>query len=67
MVVPIFMHDGTPCHRSKVVPEYLTKSKVAVFDRPGNTFKIKPNQKLVELQEEQSDRKATIQCYRTCK
>ena len=26
------MHDGTPCYRSKVVSEYLQKSKVEVLD-----------------------------------
>ena len=28
-----FMHDGATCHKSKVVLEYLRKSKVEVLDR----------------------------------
>ena len=31
-----FTHDGAPCHRSKVVSEYLTKSKMTVLDWPGS-------------------------------
>ena len=31
------MHDGAPCHRSKVILKYLWKSKVEVFDLPKNS------------------------------
>ena len=38
----IFMHDRAPCHRSKVVLEYLQKSKVEVLDLPGNSPDLNP-------------------------
>ena len=38
----LFMHDGAPCHRSKVVSDYLWKSKVEVLDRPVNSPDLKP-------------------------
>ena len=38
----IFMHDGAPCHRSKVVLEYLQKSKVEVLDFSRNGPDLNP-------------------------
>ena len=42
----IFMHDGAPCHGSKVVSEYLRKSKVEVLDWLGNSPGLKPIESL---------------------
>ena len=36
------MHDGAPCHGSKVVSEYLRKSNVEVLDWPGNSPDLNP-------------------------
>ena len=44
--ISIFMHDGASCHRSKVVLEYLSKSKVEVLDWSGNTPDLNPNKNL---------------------
>ena len=38
----IFTHDRSPCHRLKVVSEYLKKSKVEVLDWPGNSRNLNP-------------------------
>ena len=37
-----FMHDGAPRYRSKVVSEYLQKSKVEVFNWPENIPNLNP-------------------------
>ena len=33
----IFMHDGAPCHRAKIVSEFLKNIKIGIFDWPGNS------------------------------
>ena len=33
----IFMQDGAPCHRSKLVTSFLKKKEVKVLDWPGNS------------------------------
>ena len=33
----IFMQDGAPCHRSKIVSEFLKEKKIKVFNWPGNS------------------------------
>ena len=40
------MRDGAPCHRSKVVLEYLWKSKVEVLDWPENSPDLNPIENL---------------------
>ena len=32
----IFMQDGAPCHRSKIVPQFLKSKKIQILDWPGN-------------------------------
>ena len=38
----IFMHDGAPCHRSKMVKQYLMEKNVTVLDWPGNSPDMNP-------------------------
>ena len=38
----IFMQDGAPCHRSKLVTNFLKKKKVKVLDWPGNSPDLNP-------------------------
>lgn len=33
----VFMHDGAPCHRARVVFEYLKSVSVPILDWPGNS------------------------------
>ena len=33
----IFMHDGVPCHRSKIVKKFLGENYVTALDWPGNS------------------------------
>ena len=33
----IFMHDGAPCHRSKIVKQFLTENHSKILDSCGNS------------------------------
>ena len=33
----IFMHDGAPCHRSKIVKQFLTENHAKILDSSGNS------------------------------
>ena len=44
--ISIFIHGGAPGHRSKVISDYFTKSKVAVLDWPGNSPDFNPIENL---------------------
>ena len=32
----IFMHNGAPCHQSKIVKHFLTENHIKILDWPGN-------------------------------
>jgi len=38
----IFMHDGAPCHRSRVVNNFLASENIQVLDWPGNSPDLNP-------------------------
>ena len=42
----ILMQDGAPCHRSKLVTNFLKKKKVKVLDSPGNSPDLNPIENL---------------------
>jgi transposase len=42
----IFMQDGAPCHRSKIVQDYLKQEKIATLDWPGNSPDLNPIENL---------------------
>ena len=42
----IFMHDGAPCHRSKIVKKFLEENHVTTLDFPGNSPDLNPNKNL---------------------
>ena len=44
-----FMHDGAPCHRSKIVTEFLRKQKIKTLDWPGNSPDMNPIENLWHL------------------
>ena len=42
----IFMHDGAPCHQSKVVKNFLEQKRIRRLDRPGNNPDLNPIENL---------------------
>ena len=40
----IFMHDGAPCHQSKIVKQFLTENHIKILGWPGNS----PDLSLIE-------------------
>ena len=38
----IFMHDGAPCHRSKIVKQFLTEKHIKILDSSGNSPNFNP-------------------------
>ena len=45
----IFMQDGAPCHRSKIVSEFLKEKKIKVLDWPNNSLDLNPIENLWEV------------------
>jgi len=42
----IFMQDGAPCHRSKVIKTFLAENRIKVLDWPGNSSDLNPIENL---------------------
>ena len=42
----IFMHDGAPCHRSRVVKKFLGEKNIQQFDWPRNSPDLNPIENL---------------------
>ena len=42
----VFMHDGAPCHRSKVVQSFLDQQTINMLEWPGNSPDLNPIQNL---------------------
>lgn len=42
----IFMQDGAPCHRAKIVKEYLKTMDIRILDWPGNSPDLNPIENL---------------------
>ncbi len=42
----IFMQDGAPCHRSKIVTDFLKKKDIKKLDWPGNNPDLNPIENL---------------------
>ena len=43
------MQDDTPCHRSKIVSEFLKEKKIKVLDWPGNSPDLNTIENLLEV------------------
>ena len=43
------MQDGAPCHRSKVVTQFLKSKKIQILDWPGNSPNLNPIENLWTL------------------
>ena len=42
----VLMHDGAPCHRSKLVSKWLTDNSIEVLHWPGNSPDCNPIENL---------------------
>lgn len=42
----IYMHDGAPCHKAKVITEYLRSKEITTLDWPGNSPDLNPIENL---------------------
>ena len=42
----IFMHDGAPCHRSKMVKKFLEQKNIQMLEWPGNSPDLNPIENL---------------------
>ena len=42
----MFMHDGAPCHRSKLVSDFLPKKNIKTLDWPSNSSDLNPIENL---------------------
>jgi len=42
----IFMHDGTPCHRSEVVKNFLEQERIQRLEWPRNSPDLNPIENL---------------------
>ena len=60
----IFMQDGAPCHRSKLVTNFLKKKKVKVLDWPRNSPDLNPIEKFMNGNEGSSRGKAAFKASR---
>lgn len=38
----IFMQDGAPCHKAKIIKQYLDSESIVTLDWPGNSPGLKP-------------------------
>ena len=55
----VFMQDGAPCHRAKIVTQFLKAKKIQMLDWPAKQSGSEPNRNFMDSFEEQSFRKIT--------
>ena len=38
----IFIYDGAPCHRSKIIKQFFTENHIKILDWSGNSLDLNP-------------------------
>jgi len=52
----IFMHDGVPCYRAKIVTDFLKTKNIKLLEWPGNSLDLNPIENFwTELKNRASD------------
>ena len=56
----VFMQDGAPCYRAKIVTQFLKSKKIQILDWPGNSPELNPVENLwTVLKNKVSERQPT--------
>ena len=59
----IFMHDGVPCHRSKLVKKFLEEKSIQMLEWPENSPDLNPIENLWSIMKKKvSEKHPTTRC-----
>ena len=59
----VFMQDGAPCHRAKIVTQFLKSKKLQILDWPGNSLDLNPIENLWTVLKNKVSERQQLRCY----